>query len=75
MMLALPNHVAVRLITEDGDIPPPDEFSQPAQIFLSRYTSRWIVRRVQKNGLGFGMIAYELLHIVQIGPELILLPK
>ena len=74
-MFAFPNHMAIRLVAEDGNVPIANQIGQLAQVLGGGNTPGGIVRRIKKDCAGTRTRSQELLHIVQIRPELMILSK
>ena len=70
---ALPDHVVVRLVTEDRDVPAADQLRQAVQVLGRRYAAGGVVRRVEEDRLGLRLALHEALDVVQIRTKLILL--
>ena len=75
MVPTLPNHMAIRLIAEDGDARPSHQIGDAGEIGPGGDAAGRIVGRVQENRLGPGLRLDEGLDIFQAGSEAVLLPQ
>lgn len=68
-MAAFPDHVAVRLVAEDGDVLAADQVGDVLQILLGGNAAGRVVRRVEEDRLGRGVIAQEPFDLGDLGAE------
>ena len=72
MMPPLPDHVTVRLVAEDGDVLPPQQIGNVAQVLLGRHAAGRVVRRVEKDRLRRRGIVQKRSICSTSRPELVL---
>ena len=62
-MAAAPDHVAVRLVAEHGDVAPAHDVGDALQVVLRRDAARRVVRRVQEDGARRRVVVQEPLDV------------
>ena len=74
-MLPLPDHVAVRLVAEDGHVLAADRIGDPLEIVLCGDSARRIVRRIEEDRLGRFVFSEKPLDLGYLRPELVRLQQ
>lgn len=72
-MPSLPDHMAVRFVTEDGDVLATDEISEVTEVFFRGDAAGGIVRRVEKDRLDAGILAEDGFDFRDVGAEVVAL--
>ena len=74
-MPAGPDHVAIGLVTKDGNITAAHQIGKVLQVFRGGHAAGRIMRRVEKDRAGARCFPEKVGNVVQIRAEFILLPK
>ena len=74
-MAAAPDHVAVRLVAEHGDVAPAHDVGDALQVVLCRDAAGGVVRRVQEDGSRRGIVVEEPLDVGSCRPEAVRLAQ
>ncbi len=74
-MLALPNHVAIGLVAENGDVLPPHQVGNLFQIVDGRHTAGRVVGRIEEDGPRRFVFRQEPFDLGDLRAELIRLSQ
>ena len=69
-MLSFPDHVAIRLVAEHGDVLATHQIGDAPQVFFRRDAAGRVVRRVQEDGLRSRFELDEALDLTEVRAEM-----
>ena len=74
-MIALPDHMAIRLVAEHSNIAAANQICDVSKILLSRNSTSWIMGRIQKNRAWCRIVVQEVFNVSDLRTEFGFLPQ